>query len=480
MRFSFFSLALLSTPAVAVPQEKIIDVAVVGAGLSGLTAAKKLIEGGKSVLVLEARDRVGGKVLNRKLANGGVTEVGAEFVGPTQNKVLEYISVLGLQTFDTYENGSSTFWSNNQRVTFNSTPLTGGLPPLPNEVLEEMAKAQATLNDWASTLDVNAPWMHPNATNWDALTLEKWVQITTTQPGTHFLFETFSKAVFSAEPAEISLFYVLAYIAGAGDENNKGTIARLIGVTGGAQEKRVEGGTGLIPLRLAEKVGKEHISLSTPVQCITKTSTGYEIVAKGLTLRAKKVVLALSPPLINEIQFSPSLPASRRQLNEKLRMGAIGKFIAVYDTPFWRTGENLNGQALSDIGITRVTFDNTPSPPNFGAIMGFILGDEMRAFDNASTGVIQANALSDFSRYFGKQAEQPKEVVIQRWDLEKYSKGGPVAFAPVSVLSRYGSALKEPLDGLHWAGTETSDYWTGYMDGAIRSGERVAKEILGQ
>ncbi|KAJ4351130.1 uncharacterized protein N0V89_006469 [Didymosphaeria variabile] len=464
----------------AAPQVQSVDVAIVGGGLSGLTAAKKLIDGGKSVLVLEARDRVGGKILNRKLANGDVTEVGAEFVGPTQNKVIEYISSLGLQTFDTYNNGSSVLWNNNQRVVYVPDAATGGVPPVPDEVLAEVATIVATLDGWAASVDTNAPWEHPNATEWDSVTFGQWVNSFAAQAGTQTVLTSFTKAVFAAEPAELSLLYVTAYISAAGDESNKGTVARLIGVTDGAQEKRVEGGTQLIPLKLADKIGEDRISLNAPVQCITKTSTGYHITAKGLNVSANKVVLALAPTLVKDITFSPPLPHARTQLNQLLRMGAIGKAIAVYDTPFWRTTEDLNGQAISDTGATKVTFDNTPSSPTFGAVMGFILGDDMRALDTASPATIKSKILSDFSRYFGQQAKSPKDFVIQRWDLEEFSKGGPVAFAPVGVLSRYGKALREPVDGLHWAGTETAEYWTGYMDGAIRSGERVAGEILGE
>ncbi|KAL1592616.1 hypothetical protein SLS60_011032 [Paraconiothyrium brasiliense] len=415
----------------AAPQLQSVDVAIVG-----------------GVLVLEARDRTGGKTLNRKLANGGVTEVGAEFVGPTQNKVIQYISTLGLQTFDTYNNGSSVLWNNDQRILYVLDAATGGVPPVPEEVLAEAATIVATLDGWAATVDTNAPWEHPNATEWDSVTFGQWVNGVATQGGTQFVLISFTKAVFAAEPAEVSLLYVIAYISAAGDESNKGTFGRVIGVTGGAQEKRVEGRTQLIPLRLADKVGEQHISLNTPVHCIVKTSTGYHITAKGLNVWANKVVLALAPSLVKDIKFSPPLPHARTQLNQLL-VGAIRKAIANYDTPFWRTAEDLNGQAISDTGATKVTFDNTPSSSTFGAVMGFILGDNMRALNTASTATIKSKILSDFSRYFGQQAKQPREFIIQRGDLEEFSKGAPVAFAPIGVLSRYGQALREPVDGIH-------------------------------
>jgi monoamine oxidase len=257
----------------------------------------------------------------------------------------------------------------------------------------------------------------------------------------------------------------------------------MISVEIAAQEQRVEGGTGLIPQRLAEKVGYEHILLNAPVASIKKGADSfYTVVSAAGTVKACKVVLALAPPLQKSITFSPPLPKERKALNDKMTMGAVGKGIAVYATPFWRTefgGEGLNAQVLSDTGSSRVTFDNSPSNASFGAVLGFIFGDEMRALDHKSEAEVQAAVTSDYVRYFGEQARDTTELVVQRWDLEEWSKGGPVAHAPPRVLVPYGAALRKPVEGLHFAGTETGEYWTGYMDGAIRSGERVAREILG-
>ena len=185
----------------------------------------------------------------------------------------------------------------------------------------------------------------------------------------------------------------------------------------------------------------------------------------------------MAPPLLRQITFSPSLPTSRNQLNQEMKMPSIGKGIPIYTTPFWRH-DNLSAQVFSDYGSTKVTFDSTPEDTSFGAILGFILGDEMRALDKLTPAQCEEKLLADYKRYFGDSATNVTEFVLQRWDLEEWSRGGPVAVAPPNVLTQHGSALRAKVDGLHFAGTETSPYWTGYMDGAIRSGERVAKEIL--
>jgi monoamine oxidase len=474
-----------SSSAAAIPDS--VDVAIVGAGLSGLTAAKNLLAGGKTVLVLEARNRVGGKVLNRALKNGGETEVGAEFVGPTQDRSLAMISELGLSTFDVYNTGNSVLWRNNTRLPYDPLdPNTGGAPPIDFDALMQMAAGQAQLDAWAAELDTAAPWTHPMAKEWDSVTLADWMKTNANLADTKFMFDTFAKSIWAAEAREMSLFYVITYIAAAGNEQNKGTVGRLISTANGAQEKRVEGGTGLIPQRLAEKVGKKNIVFNAAVSAVTKRRDGtYEVQSRAGKVKAKKVVLALGPTLQQRIYFSPPLPQARRELNQRMKMASIGKAIAVYDKPFWRENggngkdEKLNGQVMSDKGLTKVTFDNSDSSASYGAIMGFILGDDMRAWDSKSESQVREAIVSDYVRYFGPQAKDVKDFVLQRWDLEEWSRGGPVAVAPPRVISQYGSALRKSVDGLHFAGTETSEYWMGYMDGAIRSGERVAKEILG-
>jgi monoamine oxidase len=391
--------------------------------------------------------------------------------------VLAMIAELGLTIFDTYNNGSNTLYRNNTRQYYVPDPALGGVPPVDPVALGQIATAITQLDTWAGEIDVTAPWTHPKAKEWDSITFAQWIKIWGSFPDANFLLTITAKSLLSAEPKEVSLFYVIIYIASAGNETNKGTLGRLIAVTGGGQESRVEGGTGLIPQRLANKVGLDHIAFNAAVKSVKKTATGYTIVSKAGTVKAKKVVIALSPPLMDKITFSPALPFARRQLNKLTKMGAIGKGIAVYDSPFWRDDE-LNAQAISDKGTTRLTFDNTPSDAKFGAIMGFILGDEMRAYDSKSEAEIKKAVVSDYVRYFGAKAANPTDFIVQRWDLEEFSLGGPVAFAPPNVYEKYSSALRKPVNGIHFAGTETAVYWVGYMDGAIQSGQRVAKEIL--
>ncbi|WP_338697655.1 FAD-dependent oxidoreductase [Streptomyces sp. Q6] len=455
-----------------------VDVAVIGGGLAGLTAARDLSAGGRTVLVLEARDRVGGRVVNLPLPNGGVSEGGGEFIGPTQDRIKALADDLGVATFATYNTGKNVLYKDGRRTPYATDGLLGSVPPIDAAGLANAAAVQALLDDMAKKVPVDAPWTAEKAEEWDRQTFETWLRANAVIPSARFLFDVACTSIFSAQPRELSLLYVLFYIASAGNESTPGTFERLTETADGAQATRFVGGSQLVPLKLAAKLGADRVRLSAPVRRIARGSDGrYTVTADGVTVTARRVVVAVPPPLAARIDFDPLLPAARDQLSQRLPMGAIGKAIAVYATPFWRA-DGLNGQVVSDAGVVRSTFDNSPPDGSYGALMGFIEADEMRAYDAASEAEVKAAVLKDYVTYFGAKAASPTGFVLQRWDNEGFSRGGPVAYAPPGVLSRYGAALRQPVGGIHWAGTETSSYWNGYMDGAVRSGERVAREVL--
>lgn len=456
-----------------------VDVAIIGGGLSGLTAAHALLAAGKSVLVLEARERVGGKVLNQPLkSRRGVTEVGAEFVGPTQDKILALIDELGLQTFETYDEGNYLLWRDGKRTLYGKNSWIDNLPPIGWLSILQLGIVQLRLDSWAAQLNVSAPWDHPRAKDWDGQTFEQWVGRWAWLPGAKLMMDCLARSVWGAETRDMSLLYVLHYLAGARNETTRPNIDRLVGVKGGAQEMRVVGGTGLIPERLAERIGWENIFLSSAVEKVVQRGKGYDVVWESGVVRADDVVVALPPPLIPQIAFEPELPERKRRLNEGMRMGAMGKAVAIFDKPFWRMDEALNGQVFPDQGIIGLTFDNSPEDASFGAMLGFFQGDQMRQVDKMPPEAIRTAALGEFTRYFGPKAMNVTEFVLQRWGIEPYLLGGPTAIFPPGVLAEYGTALREPVGRIYFAGTETSDYWMGYMDGAVRSGQRVASNIL--
>lgn len=453
-----------------------VDVAIVGAGLAGLTAARDLVAAGKSVVVLEARGRVGGRVLGLDLAGGGVTEGGGEFIGPTQDRIKALADSLGVETFTTYNTGNNLLYKDGRKTPYATDGILGAVPPIDAAGLANAAIVQATLNDLAKKIPVDAPWTAAKADEWDRQTFETWLRANAVIPSAKFLFDVACTSIFSAEPRELSLLFVLFYIAAAGNASAPGTLERLTETANGAQELRFVGGSQLVPVKLAAALG-DRVVLSAPVRTISKSGGGYVVTADGITVTARKVVVAVPPPLAARITYAPLLPAARDQLTQRLPMASVGKAIAIYDTPFWRA-DGFNGQVVSDTGVISSTFDNSPPDASYGALMGFIEADEARKLDAASEAEVRAAVLKDYVTYFGEKAASPTSFVLQRWNNEAYTRGGPVSIAAPGVLTQYGPALREPVGGIHWAGTETSTHWMGFMDGAVRSGERVAKEVL--
>ncbi|PWI16264.1 amine oxidase [Streptomyces sp. Act143] len=466
----------VSAAGPAAAASRTADVCVVGAGLAGLTAARDLVAAGASVAVLEARDRVGGRVLNLPLANGGVTEGGGEFIGPTQDRIKALADSLGIATFATYNTGKNLLYKDGRKTPYATDGILGSVPPIDAAGLANAAIVQATLDDLAKQIPVDAPWTAAKADEWDRQTFETWLRANAVIPSAKFLFDVACTSIFSAEPRELSFLFVLFYIAAAGNSSTPGTLERLTETAGGAQELRFVGGSQLVPIRLAAALG-DRVVLNAPVRSIAKSGSQYAVTADGTTVTARRVVVAVPPPIAARITYAPALPAARDQLTQRLPMASVGKAIAIYDTPFWRA-DGLNGQVVSDTGVVSSTFDNSPPDASYGALMGFIEADEARKFDAASEAEVRAAVLKDYVTYFGEKAASPSSFVLQRWNNEVWTRGGPVSVAAPGVLTQYGPALRAPVGGIHWAGTETSTYWTGFMDGAVRSGERVAKEVL--
>lgn len=444
--------------------EREADVAVVGAGFAGIVAARELQGAGLGVVVLEARDRVGGRVLNEPIGDGKVVEVGGQWVGPGQDRLYALACDVGVDTFRTHAAGDNLLEFRGELKRY-----TGTIPRLGAAVLADVGQAQAKLNRLARKVDVDAPWKTPGADKLDSQTFATWMGRNVYTPAGRMLVELGIEGVWAAEPADLSLLHVLFYIASAGKYE------LLVDTEGGAQQERFVGGSQLVAQRAAEPLADDLV-LGAPVRRIVQHGDTVAVIGDGTTVSARRVVVAIPPPLAGRIAYEPPLPGHRDQLTQRMPQGAVIKCMAIYDEPFWRS-DGLSGQATSDVGPVKVIFDNSPPDGAPGVLLGFLEGRRAREYTQLSQDDRRAAVVGTFTRLFGARAAEPERYLDKSWAEEEWTRGCYGCYLPPGGWTTYGDALKAPIGRIHWAGTETASIWMGYIDGAIRSGERVAAEV---
>jgi monoamine oxidase len=469
-------LAGVPSGALARRRARRADVVVIGAGFAGLTAARELVRGGRSVVLLEARERVGGRVLNKDLGNGVVADRGATFIGPTQTRIARLADQMGVGTFPTFDEGDNVYLHDGERSTYSDKGPAGTAPP-DLEILGDVANVVFKIDQMAREVPVTAPWKAPRADEWDAQTLEAFARANSDgNPRFFRLLDVVTRAALGAEASDISLLFTTLFVAQSGDEQHPGTFERNFNTRDGAQETRFHGGSQLVAKRVAERLGGRLV-LGSPARAIFQDDDGVRVESDHVTVRAKRVVVALPPVLARRLQYEPELPALRRQLTARFPQGTLTKVSVVYERAFWRD-QGLNGTAVSLQGPIGITFDDSPPGGRPGILIGFVGGNAARDFNPRIRADRRNRVLRELRKLYGAEAASPIDYFESNWRQEHWSRGCPTAFAPPHLLTRYGPALRKPVGRIHWAGTETADYWAGYMDGAVRSGERVAREVL--
>ncbi|HEX2574125.1 MAG TPA: flavin monoamine oxidase family protein [Polyangia bacterium] len=442
----------------------ILDVLIIGAGLAGLSAARALDHRGVRLRVLEARDRVGGRTLTHTTRFGDRVDLGAQWIGPTQDRVLALVKEFGLTPFPQHEDGRKVLSLGGRISTYRKA-----IPSLPLLGLLDLDRTIRRLEKMCRQVPLDAPHTAPRAAEWDGLTVEAWKRRNVHTRGARALLDIAVEAVFAAEPDELSLLYFLHYLHAGGG------LLRLSTIRDGAQETRVAEGTQEISKRLAAPLG-ERVVLRAPVRALRQEADRVVVTSDAGDHSARYVIVAIPPALAARIAYGPPLPAARDHLLQRMPMGSVIKCVAFYEEPFWRA-QGYSGEAISDTGPVRLVFDDSPADASHGALVAFVLARGVRAVGASAAEERRQAVLAELARLLGPRAAECVDYVEQDWTAEEWSRGCYAGLMAPGVLSAYGQELARPCGRIHWAGTETATVWTGYMEGAIRSGERAAEEV---
>ncbi|NVJ85291.1 MAG: flavin monoamine oxidase family protein [Algoriphagus sp.] len=441
------------------------EVIIVGAGFSGIAAAKKLHEAGISFKILEARDRIGGRVYTRYLQEDLYLDLGGQWIGPTQDRMYELCKEYGISYFETFDEGKNILNLRGKIRTYK-----GIIPKMDPISLINLDILMRKLERMAKKIDVHAPWAHPKASTWDQITLEAFLRKNSKTKSCYEVIKVGCETIFACELHEISLLHSLFYI-------RSGTsLDSLINIQEGAQQHRIIGGMQGIAEAMAAPF-RDQIQFESPVDKIIQGANQLQVISGEQQIDTNHVILTVPPPLLKKIHFEPGLSEEKNKLLENYPMGRVGKCFMIYDRPFWRD-KQFSGQVVSDDPRSHQTvFDCSPADGKYGILMGFTIGNRADDYFSKNEESRKAQMLNQLTQYFGEEAKNPIRYIDFSMSDEPWSKGCYAGLIPTGAWSTWRDAYRKSEGNLHFAGTEAATVWHGYIEGAVRAGETAALKI---
>jgi putrescine oxidase len=442
------------------------DVVVIGAGVTGLVAANRLVAEGRSVAVLEARDRVGGRTWTNDI-EGVTLEIGGQWVSPDQTALLETLEELGLATYDRYREGSSVYIDQHG----SRTEYTGDIFPLPEATATEIERLVAIVDEYVAKVDPSRPWETPDAAALDEVSFREWLRRLSDDRVATENVELFIAGAMLTKPAHtFSALQALLMAASAGSFSNLVDADFIL-------DKRVVGGMQQVSERLAAKLGDD-VHLNAPVRTLRWDDEGVVAIADGgVEVRARQALVAVPPPLYSRISYEPPLPRRQHQLHQHLSMGFVIKVHAVYDRPFWR-GAGLSGTAFSPYELVHEAYDNSMHGSEQGTLVGFVSDQHADDVFALSAEERKARVLDSLAHYYGDEARRPVVYYESDWGTEEWTRGAYAASFDLGGLVRYGVDQRAAVGPLRFASSDLAGHGYQHVDGAVRMGREAAAEIL--
>jgi len=439
------------------------DVAIVGAGFAGMCAARALLGRGRRVVVLDARDRVGGRVKAGTIA-GVTVDLGGQWVGARHDRLIALLGEYGIPKSDQYlagqslvELGGRRFWGPGDDV------------PLGKATDAAMARAYDRVARLAAEIPLEEPWTAPKAREWDRMTMEEWIRSETRDPGARAMLRLIVEGLYTAEPDQVSVLFFLAYV------RSGGRLEDLWNTKDAAQAYVVPGSLHQLAGRMGAEL-HDVLALGSPVASIAQDSSGVTVSSSTRSWRAARAIATIPLPLSARVVYDPALPPARDALAQRSPMGSVIKYFVAYREPFWRR-RGRSGEVTSDRPPTSGFYDASPPDGRVGLLVGFIEGDDALALTGRPSGERRSRIVQRVAELLGPEGADALDYVDADWPAETWTRGCYGAFMGPGTLTTLGPSLRAPFGRVHWAGTETSPVWSGYIEGAIRSGERAAAEV---
>jgi monoamine oxidase len=427
---------------------------VVGAGCAGATAALRIFQAGHTVALLEARDRVGGRVWTQE-HSGIPIDYGGQWLGLGQERAYALVKELDIRTYPTWTKGHNVFVMSGKVRKYREIPMS--LLNL-DLVLRKFAK-------WSDEVPLEAPWTAKRAKEWDSMTVATWINNSVKSATARKMLAALMSGIYTSDPGEVSMLFALFHAKSCGGINAM--------LSAEIQSDRISGGAQLIPEKIAEKLGSS-VHLNSPVRRISQDAKSVVVSSEAVTVRTKRVIVAVPPSISSRITYEPVLPADRAMLVQRLPAGTAVKCAAIYNEPFWR-GDGMSGQSIDLDSLVGSTYDGSP-PSGLGTLNAFAFGHKARELARLSSADRKSTFIRQLVKIFGPKASTPVDFVDHNWAEEEWTRGCYMAHWPPGVITEYGCALWDPIGRIHWAGTETSTAFNGAIEGAVLSGERAASE----